>query len=99
MTTGNSRNLKVRAQSGYMYQPTPTIILKGQWLKDLGFDIDDPVRVECEDGKLTVTLDIAWEEAADQVVNILDGHGRKNRRYQKKMEGPSVQCVAERRKK
>lgn len=87
MTTGNSRSLKVRAQSGYMYKPTPTIILKGQWLKNLGFDIDDPIRVECENGKLTVTLDMAREEAAEQVVAVLDGNGKKNRRYQKKMKG------------
>ena len=32
------RNMKVYEQSGYNYKATPTITLKGQWLKDAGFD-------------------------------------------------------------
>ena len=27
------RNMKVYEQSGYQYKATPTIMLKGQWLK------------------------------------------------------------------
>ena len=34
-----------------------TITLKGQWLKELGFDIGDYVSISCENGKLVVTLD------------------------------------------
>jgi len=33
------RSIKVYGQSGYKYQETPTIMLKGMWLKELGFDI------------------------------------------------------------
>lgn len=33
------RSIKVVSQSGYNYKATPTITLKGQWLKELGFDI------------------------------------------------------------
>lgn len=50
------RELKVVEQSGYQYKPTPTITLKGQWLKALGFEINESVRVKCEEGRLTITL-------------------------------------------
>ncbi len=53
------RNMKVYEQSGCRYEATPTIMLKGQWLKDLGFDIGDPVLVKCENGKLIITSDTA----------------------------------------
>ena len=33
------------------------IMLKGMWLKELGFDIGDYISVTCEDGKLIITLD------------------------------------------
>lgn len=32
-------------------------MLKGQWLKELGFDIGDYVSVTCENGKLIITPD------------------------------------------
>lgn len=35
------RSMKVHEQSGYNYKATPTIILKGQWLKEMGFEIGD----------------------------------------------------------
>ena len=50
------RELKVVEQSGYQYKPTPTITLKGQWLKELGFESGNQVIVKCEDGRLTLTL-------------------------------------------
>ena len=50
------RELKVVEQSGYQYKPTPTIMLKGKWLEELGFEINKPVRVQCEDGRLIITL-------------------------------------------
>ena len=37
------RSIKVYGQSGYKYQETPTIMLKGMWLKELGFEIGHPV--------------------------------------------------------
>ncbi len=49
------RNMKVYEQGGYHYKATPTIILKGQWLKDCGFDIRSPVAVKCEGVRLTIT--------------------------------------------
>ena len=51
------RSMKVHEQSGYNYKATPTIILKGQWLKEMGFEIGDYISVSCEDGKLIITPD------------------------------------------
>lgn len=49
------RNMKVYEQSGYHYKATPTIMLKGQWLKECGFDMGTPITVKCEGGRLTIT--------------------------------------------
>ncbi len=51
------RSMKVHEQSGYNYRATPTIILKGQWLKEIGFEIGDYITVSCENGKLIITPD------------------------------------------
>lgn len=49
------REMKVYEQSGYKYQNTPTIVLKGKWLEELGFLMGDKLSVKCEDGRLTIT--------------------------------------------
>lgn len=51
----SKRLLKVIAQSGYRYKPTPTLTLKGAWLEEWGFTANLPVTVQCEDGKLVIT--------------------------------------------
>ena len=51
------RSIKVYGQSGYRYRETPTIMLKGMWLKEAGFDIGDYISVTCEDGRLVITPD------------------------------------------
>ncbi len=35
------RSIKVYGQSGCKYRETPTIMLKGIWLKEAGFDVGD----------------------------------------------------------
>ena len=57
MKNQKNRSMKVHAQSGYNYKATPTIILKGQWLQAMGFEIGDYISVSCEDGKLIITPD------------------------------------------
>lgn len=49
--------MKVYGQSGYRYKETPAIMLKGQWLQELGFEIGDYISVSCENGKLIITPD------------------------------------------
>ena len=53
-----TRNLKVIEQSGYRYQATPTVMLKGKWLSEFGFDIGTHVKVECEDGRLIIPVGV-----------------------------------------
>lgn len=55
MAFKKSRNMKVYEQSGYNYKSTPTIMLKGQWLKEAGFDCGTSITVTCENGKLIIT--------------------------------------------
>lgn len=55
MNTKISRPMKVHETSGYHYKPTPTIIMKGQWLEQFGFSAGEKIEVLCEDGKLTIT--------------------------------------------
>ena len=49
------REMKVYEQTGYKYQNTPTIVLKGKWLQELGFKMGDKVEVKCECGRLIIT--------------------------------------------
>ena len=35
----------------------PTIILKGQWLDELGFSVGQKIDVACENGRLTISVD------------------------------------------
>ena len=51
------RSIKIYGQSGYKYQETATIMLKGKWLEELGFKIGDYISVTCEDGRLVITPD------------------------------------------
>lgn len=51
------RSVKVYGQSGYKYRETPTIMLKGLWLKEAGFEVGDYISVTCENGKIIITQD------------------------------------------
>ena len=48
------RNMKVYEQSGYQYKSTPAIMLKGQWLREAGFDCGTSITVTCEEGRLVI---------------------------------------------
>ena len=66
MKKQKNRSMKVYSQNGRNYKATPTIILKGQWLEEMGFAIGDYISVSCENGKLVITPDVeraALEEA------------------------------------
>ena len=75
-----TRNLKVIEQSGYRYQATPTVMLKGKWLSEFGFEIGTHVKVECEDGRLIITKEEATEEIVQPVLCVAEGkagYGKK----------------------
>lgn len=80
------REIKVCKQSGYHYKPTSTIILKGQWLQELGFTYGDKVQVRCEKGKLIITK--AEETVVDfpetsitSVMKVAEAENRYGRRW------------------
>lgn len=90
------RSIKVYGQSGYKYQETPTIMLKGMWLKELGFDIGDYISVTCEDGRLVITQDTeraaikaAEEEFMEREMKALQ------KRYEVEKANLRAQFVAE----
>lgn len=45
MAVKKCRNMKVYEQSGYHYKATPTITLKGFWLKEFGFSEGTQIQV------------------------------------------------------
>ena len=86
------RSVKVYGQSGYKYKETPTIMLKGLWLKEAGFDIGDYISVTCEDGKIIITQDVerAAEKAAE--AEFMD---REMKALQKRYEAEKVKIRAQ----
>ena len=86
------RSIKVYGQSGYKYQETPTIILKGMWLKELGFDIGDYISVTCEDGRLVITPDA--ERAAVKAAEA-EYMEREMKALQKRYEAEKVKIRAQ----
>lgn len=49
-----TRNLKVYNQSQGDKGSVPTIILKGDWLKEIGFECGDAIEVICKENELVV---------------------------------------------
>ena len=91
------RSIKVYGQSGYKYQETPTIMLKGMWLKELGFDIGDYISVTCEDGRLVITPDAERAAVANAEKMFMDkGLSDLRKKFQKEKEQLRAQFVAER---
>lgn len=66
------RSIKVYGQSGYKYQETPTIMLKGMRLKELGVEIGDYISVVCDDGKLIITPDTERTEMEKTEAEIME---------------------------
>ena len=48
------RDLKVYGMSGYQYKSTPTVMLKGDWLKEFGFDIGRKIKVFCNEDEIII---------------------------------------------
>lgn len=97
MAIKKNRSMKVMEQSGYRYKPTPTIMLKGKWLAEAGFQIGDYVTVSCEDGRLVITQDTeraVFEKAESEFME------REMKSLQKRFEAEKeklhLQFVAER---
>ena len=81
------RSIKVYGQSGYKYWETPTIMLKGMWLKEAGFDVGDYISVTCEDGKIVIAQDA--ERAAVKAVEA-EFMDREMKALQKRYEAEKM---------
>jgi len=49
-----TRKLKVYNQSRGNYSNIPTIILKGHWLKEFGFEIGKNVQINCSKNSIII---------------------------------------------
>ena len=52
-----TRKLKVYNQSRGNYNNIPTIILKGHWLKEFGFEIDCNITLTCLEKKIIISIE------------------------------------------
>ena len=92
------RSIKVYGQSGYKYQETPTILLKGMWLKELGFDIGDYISVTCENGRLVITPDAERAAVAAAEAEFMEREMKAlKKRYEAEKANLRAQMVAEQR--
>ena len=57
MARKDYRELTVTEAAGSRKAGTPGIRIQGQWLRELGFEVGDPVLVQCEDGRLVIQKD------------------------------------------
>ncbi len=81
------RSIKIYGQSGYKYQETATIMLKGKWLEELGFKIGDYISVTCEDGRLVITSDTERAEIKAREDEYME---REMKALQKRYEAEKV---------
>ena len=86
------RSVKVYGQSGYKYKETPTIMLKGLWLKEAGFDIGDYISVTCEDGKIIITQEAQRAAMKAAEAEFME---REMKALQKRYEAEKVKIRAQ----
>ena len=86
------RSIKVYGHSGYKYRETPTIMLKGKWLKEAGFDVGDYISVTCEDGKIVIAQDAERAAVKAAEAEFMD---REMKALQKRYEAEKVKIRAQ----
>ena len=96
MKNQKNRSMKVHSQSGRNYKATPTIILKGQWLQEMGFEIGDYISVSCENGKLIITPDVERAAMEQAEAEFMEKEMKKlQKKFQKEKEQLHARFVAE----
>ena len=96
MANKNTRSVKIYGMSGYKYQATPTIMLKGKWLEELGFDIGEYVSVKCENGKIVIEPDTKRAELKKAEQEFMEREmANLQKRFRKEQEKLRTQFVAE----
>ena len=98
MAFKKTRNMKVYGMSGYRYRSTPTIQLKGEWLKEMGFDIGDYISITCENGKLVITPDAERAALKEAEEAFMEKETKLlQKRFEEEKKRLHVQFVAERK--
>jgi antitoxin component of MazEF toxin-antitoxin module len=93
-----SRSIKVYGQSGSNYKTVPAIVLKGQWLQELGFEIGDFISIKCENGKLVITPDAERMDLDKIEAAFMEKEMKAARkRFKEEKEEICAQYVAERK--
>ena len=96
MKNQKNRSMKVHSQSGRNYKATPTIILKGQWLQEMGFEIGDYISVSCENGKLIITPDAEKAAKEQAEAEFMEKEIKKlQKKFQKEKEQLHARFVEE----
>ena len=97
MAFKKTRNMKVYGMSGYRYRSTPTIQLKGEWLKEIGFDIGDYISITCENGKLVITPDAERATLKEAEAAFMEKETKLlQKRFEAEKKRRHAQLVAER---
>ena len=98
MAFKKNRNMKVHGTSGYRYKATPTIMLKGEWLKELGFEIGNYVSVSSENGKLVITQDVEIAAIKEAEAAFMERETRiLQKRFEAEKEKLHAKFIAERK--
>ena len=98
MAFKKNRNMKVHGTSGYRYKATPTIMLKGEWLKELGFEIGNYVSVSSENGKLVITQDVEMAAIKEAEAAFMERETRiLQKRFEAEKEKLHAKLIAERK--
>ena len=98
MAFKKNRNMKVHGTSGYRYKATPTIMLKGEWLKELGFEIGNYVSVSSENGKLVITQDVEMAAIKEAEAAFMERETRiLQQRFEAEKEKLYAKFIAERK--
>lgn len=97
MANMKTRNLKVYGMSGYKFKKTATIMLKGNWLMEAGFNIGDFISVRCEDEKLIIEPDVERARMEEAEKAFMDRELKSlQKRFEAEKEKLHAQFVAER---
>ena len=79
-----------------MTNSTPTIMLKGQWMKELGVENGGYVTVSCENGRLVITPDAEMAALKEAEAAFMERETKIQKKFEAEKEKLRTQLVAER---
>ena len=91
------RELTVSEATNYSRKTAPMLRIQGHWFQERGFNIGDPVRVKCEEGKLIIMADTAMAQLKETEKAFMEEETKKlQQKFQKEKKALRAQFVAER---